>query len=336
MSTTTRPGRLRTAGSAVRVVLAAGLLLYMARAGFFEWNAAVGLATTRRIWVLAIPVLVLVALLMAQRLCIIWRAAGLVLPFATSLRLTLIGGFFSTFLPGSSGGDIVRMYYAAASNRSRAIEVTTLLLLDRAVGLLAVFLLPLFALAFAPHHVWSSAVVSLWVAFAAAASALLIAGFYWATRASGDTVEPGAVEGTLQWVVHLRRVIRTLRRIRHARGTVARALGLSLASQAGTVAVIVLLVTTLDAPGSIYPLLALTPLGLLVMVLPLTPGGLGVGEGTFEVLVAAAGSSAGAEAILVWRVLTTAVDLSGAVLFALGKTDFGAAPEVLPALGQDE
>jgi glycosyltransferase 2 family protein len=58
------------------------------------------------------------------------------------IQLTLIGFFFSTFLPGAAGGDLAKLYYATRENESRRAEVATVLLFDRIIGLLSVVLLP--------------------------------------------------------------------------------------------------------------------------------------------------------------------------------------------------
>ena len=62
-------------------------------------------------------------------------------------------------------------------------------------------------------------------------------------------------------------------------------------------------------------MVVLIPLGFLVNALPLTPGGLGVGEVAFDKLFALAGLAGGVEALLAWRVLTTVIDISGLVFY---------------------
>jgi uncharacterized membrane protein YbhN (UPF0104 family) len=54
-----------------------------------------------------------------------------------AIQLTLIGFFFSTFLPGAAGGDLAKLYYATHENEGRRAEVATVLLFDRIIGLLS-------------------------------------------------------------------------------------------------------------------------------------------------------------------------------------------------------
>ena len=54
--------------------------------------------------------------------------------------LNMVGGFYNTFMPGSTGGDVLKAYYASLQtpNRTRAVMSV---LVDRVVGLLALILL---------------------------------------------------------------------------------------------------------------------------------------------------------------------------------------------------
>ena len=72
---------------------------------------------------------------------ILLRVVGIQLKLKTVLYLQLIGSFFSTYLPGAAGGDVVRGYYIYRlldSDRSKAFLS---LLMDRAyslIGLLSI------------------------------------------------------------------------------------------------------------------------------------------------------------------------------------------------------
>ena len=292
------------------------------------------LLTTWQIWALTIPLLLAVVLLTSWRLSVVWKAGGLQLPLSSSVRLTLIGAFFNTFLPGTVGGDAVRLYYAANSNRTHTTEVATLVILDRLVGLLGLLLLPLLTLGLAPRQVLSHSLATPLIGLSSAAAAGLVVVVFWFVQSDRGGTRGESTLGKLVGVERASRATRTLHSMRRAGGALMAALGLSIAAHGCTVAVIILLVTSIDAPTSAVALAVLIPFGVLSVAVPLTPGGLGVGEGVFETLVAIAGSSAGAEAILVWRVLTTFVDLSGAVFFVIGKTDASAQPSFSP-LGRE-
>jgi len=72
-------------------------------------------------------------------------------------------------------------------------------------------------------------------------------------------------------------------------------------------------------PGSFSMRLALVaPIGHLVNSLPLTPGGIGVGETAFNSLFKLTGMSGGAEALLCLRLWNVLVSSLGLVIYLLG------------------
>lgn len=66
---------------------------------------------------------------------------GLQLSFGRTLVLYLVGHFFNSFLFGVTGGDIVKAYYAARETRHKKAEAVTTVVVDRAVGLVALVVL---------------------------------------------------------------------------------------------------------------------------------------------------------------------------------------------------
>ena len=76
----------------------------------------------------------------------------------------------------------------------------------------------------------------------------------------------------------------------------------------------------------------LIPLGHLANTLPITPGGLGVGEAAFNKLFALAGLEGGAETLLGWRLLTLLLGLVGLVFYLQGRKRFVHAGEAVPTV----
>src|SRR6266851_6278305 len=71
---------------------------------------------------------------------ILVRAQELPFTLSNAMRLGLLGLFFSTFLPGSVGGDITKAYFIARGQSRRTVAVATVMI-DRAVGLWGLCLL---------------------------------------------------------------------------------------------------------------------------------------------------------------------------------------------------
>lgn len=73
-------------------------------------------------------------LLTFVRWYVLVRGQGLAITLPHALRLGLLGFFWSTFFPGSVGGDAVKAFYIAREQSRRTVAVSTVLV-DRLVGL---------------------------------------------------------------------------------------------------------------------------------------------------------------------------------------------------------
>lgn len=68
-------------------------------------------------------------------------ALGIVLPLSRTFVLNMVGCFYSTFMPGSTGGDVLKAYYAAKAAPSRRTGAVMSVIVDRGLGLLALIML---------------------------------------------------------------------------------------------------------------------------------------------------------------------------------------------------
>lgn len=86
--------------------------------------------------VLFLPILFIGAL----RWWVLMRARGVAVGSGRVLRLTLAGYFFNLCMPGTTGGDLMKAYYAAKSTHQRADAVVSIVI-DRLCGLVGLVLL---------------------------------------------------------------------------------------------------------------------------------------------------------------------------------------------------
>jgi uncharacterized protein (TIRG00374 family) len=68
------------------------------------------------------------------------RVQGLDLPFSRATEISLIAHFFNSFLLGSTGGDLMKAYYAARETHHKKTEAVTTVFVDRLIGLWAMLL----------------------------------------------------------------------------------------------------------------------------------------------------------------------------------------------------
>ncbi len=75
-------------------------------------------------------------LLASLRWQLLLSVQGIRIPYIEALRLTFLGFFFNNFMPGLTGGDIVKAYYIAKETTKKPEAVATVFL-DRVVGMVA-------------------------------------------------------------------------------------------------------------------------------------------------------------------------------------------------------
>lgn len=307
----------------VRIGIGVGLLVYLGTSGAIQWPALLGVVRAWQVTLAAFVFLLLDMVVTAWRLCVLLEPRGLHLSLGASTRLGLIGMFFNACLPGSTGGDVVKIYYAAEGNRGRRTEVATIILLDRAVGMFALMLWPLGAALFFPGLVARVAALRAILVGAAIVAAGMLAGFL---VCSSSRLRHSK---WLEWMfremplgAYAERIFDTV----YSYGNHGKALwagvGISLVAHTMSTGIALLLAVAVNPGGAAWEMALLIPLGQLANTVPLTPGGLGVGEAAFNQLFSLAGYTGGAEVLLGWRLLTILLGLVGMVFYFQGRGRF--------------
>jgi len=306
--------------TAIRVLVGIGLVYYLGRSGILDWSSLGRLFRAWPIATLAFVLLLVDTAVMAYRLSILLHACGFHLSLWDSTRLALIGNFFNVCLPGSTGGDLIKIYYAAEGNRGRRTEVATIVLLDRAVGMFALMLWPLLAALFFMELVGRLRALQTLLAGALLVSLAMWIGFLvfrseWFRRSAW-----------MEWILaklpfgdYVRRILDTVYAYRHKTGALVAATVVSLVAHSMSTAITMLCAYAIQPDAFRWEMTVLIPLGHLANVVPLTPGGLGVGEAAFDQLFRMAGLTSGAEAMLGWRILYLLTGLVGLAFYLQGK-----------------
>jgi uncharacterized protein (TIRG00374 family) len=301
----------------VRLAIGIAIILYLVKSGS---NIA------------AIALLLLDVGLIALRLCWLFRPAGMTLPWYNSLQLTLVSFFFAAFLPGAAGGDLARIFYAAKGNAGRRIEIVTVLIFDRAIGLFSLLLLPLLFASMFPE-LWRSfpAVRLLLIAVAVLAAGMLgvfLILFFkpsLVNQRARQAGRPFPCLGTVE------RILGTIAVYRRSPRTLLAALGISVVANLSLIAVTALGVLALNPASWAMKMCVMIPIGHVVNSVPLTPGGLGVGETAFNALFEAVGLRGGAETLLCWRIWRTFVSVLGLAIYLRGFKLSVSVTEVIPS-----
>jgi hypothetical protein len=93
----------------------------------------------KRFLLAAVLIMPLSYVLTSIRWHLLLDSLGVRLTFFRSLVLNLVGAFYNAFMPGTTGGDLIKAYYAAKQTDLRTRAVLSVLI-DRIIGLMALIL----------------------------------------------------------------------------------------------------------------------------------------------------------------------------------------------------
>lgn len=257
---------------------------------------------------------------MGLRWRIITRTVGLHLGRFEAFRLTLVSLGISTCLPGNGAGDIAKGWMVS-DKRHPFSKVLGTMAIDRWSGITGMFLSWTFWSAMGVVQGGAISPIARWTLLAGGtvSSLCLVAGFW----------SPQAV----RWLPHsdhrwlsrplefLRATLATVATSATDRGLLLKILGYSLVAQTMMVGVGLLCVGVLElsvGPGTIGVLLPTTMIG---NSLPLSPGGVGVGESVGALGFSRLGLPAwtGSETILVLRFASASWAIPGLIFWMATK-----------------
>jgi uncharacterized protein (TIRG00374 family) len=293
-----------------KIVIAAGLLTWLVRSGRLDFHLFFS-APLSPFHLFGILVLLLSQLVQAVRWWWLLKAQEIDLSFPQAVVLLWIGFFFSLVLPGLSGGLMARGYYVTREAPSAKVAGISTVLLDRAIGLYALLWLSMVSLL---YLFLSQKALTVPILQVGALSLLLLVGatlFFvalWAlpTRDLALRLVPR----------RFRPPVETTLKTYHASGRrLLGCFGLSLA--AGIMAMGAFLVAghVIGTPINWKQAFLVCPLIYVIGSLPISPGGIGVGETVASVLFARFGVETGATVMLTVRLWFLVLQLPGGVLY---------------------
>lgn len=217
-----------------------------------------------------------------------------------------VGIFYSLFLPGGMSGDLARAYcFWRACPAASKSALFGALFVDRLLGTVAMIIMGLVTGTFLMTTLGlQKFVLASWIGFA-----ILGASYFLVIRLhhNGDKTRDGFVGRLLRFIEKI-----------DFQGYGARVIGvsgvLSLAGHLCAVLVIYMFSDLMRSGLDLLQIITVAPIGLLANALPLTPGGLGIGEKGFDLLYRMIGGSQGGNSFLLSRVFLFAPALIGAAV----------------------
>jgi len=256
---------------------------------------------------------VAVTALSSWRIQYLLRDQRIEVSYARCFVVNCIGLFYSLFLPGGISGDAARAWYFFGDAREKRMAVVGALLLDRFLGLIT-----LVALGIASGFLLASVLPRIvpWLLWSTVILAAMLLGLLLAIRYDIEHRRtPGAHRLLRLWEA-LRGAFARLRMSDYSTRTLALSVVLSVLMNVLMIALIYVCSLLNDAHLGLVPVSAAAPLGLLTNAIPLSPGGLGVGEKSFDVLYRALGGANGAGSFLTTRIFLYCPAVLGAAIAA--------------------
>lgn len=312
-----------------KLVFALGIVWLLLRSGRLSLEKVSHFVSKPSYFLNALALLAIAYVTNFYRWKVILRLVEIEIPFLWSARLSMLGQFFSTFMPGSVGGDLVKAVYVARRYPGRRTYAVASVLLDRFMGLFALIVLGAIGFVFgrghfalSAHPLRSLAVLAGWMLVAVSASGLLA--LVWVTMFPRGIapVTPKFLE-RLPMSTRLKNLYDVVLSFQRHPKEVWLAFGLAIFVQAlNLVALLIIAASLYGMPpwGAIYldSFVAASCLGLCLMALPLAPLGLGVGQVAFATMFAILGmadDSFGASVVTGYQLLNLILNLLGAYFY---------------------
>lgn len=281
--------------------------------------------------ILIVCVIVFCSLIVSSiRWLILMRHQAPNLAFARILQINFIGMFFNLFLPSSVGGDLIRARYIIKETQSNRSAGVVSILFDRYIGLLgtlyvATFLTSLLFDNMAANHVLLAVALTICVG-ALIATLALFSGLYFTEQILGwDIFEER--ENNVRIKILLRKLISAIAAYRNHSKAIIFAIGCTLLAQTLVLSAFIILAGGMGFGGLSGAMLALAAsVATFFSIIPISPGGLGVGEAafaTFAELYTSGQLTAGiATVYFAFRAFTFPFALFGGIVFIVFKPAF--------------
>lgn len=319
--------------TAVKLTLTLGLLVWLVAKGQLD--------PERLMRALEHPGLIAAAVVLAgvniSTSAVRWRlllhGEGIECTLRLALRLTWIGHFWNMVIPGAVSGDAVKMYYIGRSAPTKREEAWTTVFVDRLIGMAALVSLSTMATAAnLPFMLSRPELRNTALTMLAVLLGMAGVGAALALGVGRRTIVAESLRARLPFADGLRRAYHSLLRLGSRPGTVALAFLISIVSHSSAVVTTVLIGHAVGERSlDLLQYCVVVPVALFANALPLTPGGIGVGEAVMGKLFAWSNGDAGdgTTIMLLYRLVFYGLSLIGAALYVLHRADVKAPERTL-------
>lgn len=290
-----------------------------------------GMVEVDRLKILADPTILAVgfSLIALNTLFLAWRWHVLLkfyqflISYYDALRLYLIGFFFNFALPGAVSGDLVKAYYLSKSQPNQKLKSALSVLIDRILGLYSLLIMSFFSSVYVFYSSNMDAPVtklieSSWIVLALATIGL---GMLFSVPLSKAPI--------IKNIPKLSSLLNSLYELGKSPKVILSSMALSILGQMLTMYFFYWISGFFGFQVSFWTCLFCVPLGFIVMAVPISPAGIGVGQlafySLFESLEKGSGD-AGSLAITSFQAFQLVWTLVGGYFYVRYKNEPGHEP----------
>ncbi len=289
----------------IKIAIAAGLIYWLVSSNRLSSESLTDISWSVGNIALVIMQVILVVAglgLLALRLKILLGGISLPVSYGNSLRVTALGAFAGSVLPGLVGGDAVKLGMLMLQNsRTQSSRLVIAVIFDRAIGVFSLILLGALAY-FLAATTGSLPPNADYLYIAPMLSLIILAGVLllrWLLRREewlNRIIKHGP-----NWLPEFLGYVQTLA---GNTGLLLKCIGLSLMNHALICCSFLVAAHLIGNVNlSILQQFVFTPLAMVMNILPITPGGLGITEAAFSYLYETLGCSVGADIGLIGRLI---------------------------------
>jgi uncharacterized protein (TIRG00374 family) len=298
------------------------LVWYLISSGRFDFRALAQFFQSSKFFViiLALVVLVFGHLLLSVRYRFVVQALGYKPKLVTIFNIIRVGLFYNNFLPGGTGGDLMRIYYLKKKEGMPISEGTASTLLDRMLAMLGLVFVAIVSLIVVSLVNRSGAVADminsqpLILGVAALIPVCVIGGlFLLRVQAVYSLVE--RILSKIIFGDKMMNFMKTFRVLALNTKVVMTSFGLSLIGHTIIISTISMIAYAMYGMPAVYATMATAGIILLTSIIPLTPGNIGLTEWLADNLFRLFGVEGGANVFAMWRVVSVLFSLFGGIIY---------------------
>lgn len=283
---------------AAKVIVATALLTWLIRSGSLDMHTLAIFFQKPQLLALDVAVFSAAMTFGALRWGVLLRLAGVRLPVRRLLQLHYVAAFFNVVIPGNVGGDVVKaLYVARDAPPEKRTTILLIVFVDRLLGLAGLVTLATLIMIVRGPTLWHSAVLRPLAGIVVLLGVGVLVGpaiLVLVMRRAGDKLEAWT-SGPSKLAQLLARLVAAMRLLTSEPRWLLVALGLSMGIHFCAIGFFTVLTRSIGGfDVGLAEISTVFPLGLLTMLIPISPSGLGVGHVAFDRLFAAIGLSGGA------------------------------------------